>query len=347
MTDAAPHPVPVPRVIAWELTRRCDLACRHCRADAGAGAPAGELSLEECLKVTDGIAGAAKPILILTGGDPLCRDDLHEIVRYAVAAGLNVAVATCGTRLDAPTAERLKEDGVRTVSISIDGATADAHDAFRGVPGAFNAASAAAEAVRKAGLALQINTTVTRLNRARLDDILALAVRLGAGVFNPFLLGPTGRAKALADAALSADEYEETLEWLACQSTREDIALRVTCAPHYQRILVQKGLAPMSHRPQGCLGGKSFAFISHTGKVQICGFLDIECGDLRGAGFDFASIWTNAEVFRRVRDVSAYQGRCGRCAFRVLCGGCRARAYAMTGDYLAQEPLCAYASGKG
>ena len=343
MTSAAnPNPVPPPRVIAWELTRRCDLACVHCRADAERSAPAGELSTEECFKVIDGVAATVNPILILTGGDPMTRDDLYDIVKYACAAGLSTAVATCGTRLDAHAAERLRESGARTVSISIDGATPAAHDAFRGMPGAFDAAIAAARVVREAGLALQINTTVTRLNRERLGDILALAVRLGAAVYNPFLLVPTGRAKALSDQALSAGEYEDVLEWLASQSTRDDIALRVTCAPHYQRVLVQKGLAPATNRPQGCLGGKSFAFISHTGKAQVCGFLDIECGDLRETGFDFASVWANAEVFRRVRHTSAYKGRCGGCAFRVLCGGCRARAYETTGDYLAEEPLCAY-----
>ncbi|HUU58163.1 MAG TPA: SPASM domain-containing protein, partial [Phycisphaerae bacterium] len=220
---------------------------------------------------------------------------------------------------------------------------AAAHDAFRGVAGAFDGAMRGLEAARRAGLAFQINSTVTRHNLADLPAILDLAVRLGAVAFNPFLLVPTGRGKQLADQEISPEDCERTLQWLADQSARRDIKIRVTCAPHFARVLLRrrgKGDRPLFSN--GCLGGKAFAFISHVGKVQICGFLELECGDLKREAMNFRRIWESSEVFLRMRDVDSYRGKCGVCEYRRVCGGCRARAYAMTGDALAEEPFCIY-----
>ena len=346
--------VPPPRLIAWEVTRRCMLACKHCRASARAEPYPDELSTQECLRLLDNVASFAEPILILTGGEPMLRPDIYDIAAHATALGLRVVMAPCGVLIDDDAAAKILRSGIRHISVSLDGATAADHDDFRGVCGAFDAAVRGIAAARRAGLSFQVNTTVTKRNLQQIPAILDLAVRLGATVFNPFLLVPTGRGSRLADQEISPQQYEQTLRWLAAQEQRDDIAIRVTCAPHYQRVVRQLGLrrgldsrytaigASAPGPVKGCMGGQSFAFISHRGKVQICGFLDVECGDVRAEGLDFRKIWETSEVFRQVRDVASYGGRCGRCEFAAVCGGCRARAYALTGDYLAEEPFCTY-----
>jgi len=354
----------LPRLIAWEVTRSCPLACKHCRAEARPTPYAGELSTDEGRRLLENLAAFARPTIILTGGEPMLRADVYDLAAHARDLGLAVVLAPCGLLLDDAAAARMVRAGIRAVSLSLDGAAAASHDAFRGVSGAFAGALAGIEAARRAGLPFQVNTTVTRHNLADLPALLDLAVRLGARVFNPFLLVPTGRGRLLADQAISPQDYERTLHWLADQEGRADIRIRVTCAPHYQRILRQRRrpgaarpAAPEAGAPEpaaqgpgaeaarsghGCLGGKAFAFISHVGKVQICGFLDVECGDLRREGLDFRRIWETSDVFLRVRDEDGYGGRCGRCEYRRVCGGCRARAYALTGDYLAEEPFCVH-----
>jgi heme b synthase len=354
------HQAHLPRLVAWEVTRSCPLACRHCRAAARPTLYPGELTTDEGRRLIENIASFARPTLILTGGEPMLRPDVYDLVEHAHGLGLPVVMAPCGMLIDDEAAARLIASGIECISISLDGATAAAHDAFRGVAGAFQGALRGLEAARRAGLAFQINTTVTRHNLADLPAILDLAVRLGAVAFNPFLLVPTGRGKQLADQEISPEDYERTLQWLADQSARRDIKIRVTCAPHYSRILRErrsrKGkmgdspllpLAPHEHAAaapaaNGCLGGKAFAFISHVGKVQICGFLELECGDLKREAMNFRRIWESSEVFLQMRDVDSYRGKCGVCEYRRVCGGCRARAYAMTGDALAEEPFCLY-----
>ena len=333
-----------PRLIAWEVTRRCLLSCKHCRASAQNVACADELSTAECFALLDNIASFAKPIIILTGGEPMLRDDIYDIAKYGVKLGLPVVMAPCGLLVNDETAGRIKDAGIRRISLSLDGADAATHDDFRGMKGSFDAVMNAVAAARRAGLDFQINTTISRHNVDQVRRIMDLSIKLGASVFNPFLLVPTGRGKQLADQELSAGQYEQALQWLAAQQGRGDIQVRVTCAPHYQRILRQSGKGKFASR--GCMGGKQFAFISHTGKVQICGFLDTECGDLRADKLDFHRVWRTSPVFLQMRDVNGYHGRCGRCEFRVVCGGCRARAFATTGDYLAEEPFCVYQPGR-
>ena len=341
----------LPRLIAWEVTRSCPLACKHCRAAARPTQYPGELTIDEGRRLLENIASFARPTIILTGGEPMLRPDIYDLAGHAHWLGLPVVMAPCGMLIDDEAAARLIASGIECISISLDGATARVHDAFRGVAGAFDGAMRGLEAARRAGLALQINTTVTRLNLAELPAILDLAVRLGAIVFNPFLLVPTGRGKDLASEELSPAEYERTLEWLADQSARDDIKIRVTCAPHFARVLLRrrgKGDRPLFSK--GCLGGKQFAFISHVGKVQICGFLELEAGDLKREDMNFRRIWDESELFLRMRNVDSYGGKCGVCEYRRVCGGCRARAYAMTGDALGPEPFCVYtpsAAGRG
>ena len=333
----------VPRLIAWEVTRSCMLACKHCRAAAQPKPYPGELTTEECFKLLDNIASFAKPIIILTGGEPMLRDDIYDIASRGTQLGMRVVMAPCGALIDDESAARILQSGIRNISISLDGARAESHDEFRGVPGAFASSLRGIEAAKRAGIDFQINTTVTKHNLDETPAILELAVKLGASVFNPFLLVPTGRGRDLADQEISPEQYEQTLHWFAAQQNREDIGIRVTCAPHYQRIMRQLGTYRSGGHPvKGCMGGQSFAFISHTGQVQICGFLDVECGDVRNENFDFQKIWETSEIFLQMRDLHSYRGRCGYCEFARVCGGCRARAYAITGDYLDEEPFCTY-----
>ncbi len=331
-----------PRLIAWEVTRSCVLACKHCRAAAQTTPYPDELTTEECYRLLDNIASFAKPIMILTGGEPMLRADIYEIAAYAHKLELPVVMAPCGMLVDDETAIKIKDCGIRRISISLDGATAESHDAFRGVDGAFAGAIAAIEAAKRVGLSFQINTTITQHNLHELAAIRDLSKELGAAVFNPFLLVPTGRGKDLADQEISAEQYEQSLHWLADERDKSEIDIRVTCAPHYQRILRQNGCDVSAHAAKGCMGGQSFAFISHRGKVQICGFLDTECGNVRKADYNFQKIWDTSPVFLQMRDPDGYHGRCGYCEFRKVCGGCRARAFAFTGDYLAEEPFCLY-----
>lgn len=354
---AAPY---LPRLIAWEVTRSCPLACKHCRAAAQPTPYAGEFTTDEGRRLLDNIASFARPTMILTGGEPMLRTDIYDLAAHARGLGLPVVMAPCGMFVNDESVARMIQAGISCISISIDGATPETHDAFRGVPGAYDSAIRAVEAARRDGLKFQINTTITQHNLAELRAILDLSVRLGAAAFNPFLLVPTGRGKELAGQEISPAEYEKTLNWLADQEERADILIRVTCAPHYTRILRERrrrsggapdgaagALPPHTHpggtpAGKGCLGGKAFAFISHVGKVQICGFLETECGDLRRENLDFRKIWETSAVFLAMRDVDSYHGKCGLCEYRRVCGGCRARAFAMTDDYLAEEPFCIY-----
>ena len=333
----------LPRLIAWELTRSCMLACKHCRAAARTTPYEGELTTEECFKVLDNIASFAKPIMILTGGEPMLRPDIYEIAAYSNSLGMRTVMAPCGALIDDESAGKMLAAGIKHISISIDGATAESHDAFRGVDGAFAGSMEGLQVAKRGGLDFQINTTITQHNINELPAILELAVKLGASVFNPFLLVPTGRGKDLVDQEISPEQYEQTLRWLAGVQNRDDIYVRVTCAPHYQRILRQSGnYVAGAHPVKGCMGGQSFAFISHRGVLQICGFLDTPAGDLRAENLDFKKIWDTSELFLQMRDLDGYQGRCGRCEYAKVCGGCRARAFAMTGDYLNEEPFCTY-----
>jgi heme b synthase len=339
-----------PAVVAWETTRRCMLRCRHCRGSARDTDYAGELSTDEGRRLVDALAAAGGPLLILTGGEPMAREDIYDLARYGTDRGLRVVMAPCGPLITAETARKMLEAGVRRISVSLDGADAAGHDAFRGAPGAFEAALRGIGHARAAGLPFQVNTTVTRLNANELDAILALAVEQGAAALDLFLLVPTGRGAALRDLEIAPEDYERVLCWVADRTDDAPLPVKVTCAPHYARVIRQrragKPAAAAGHpgrpSPRGCMAGQGFVFVSHRGVLQPCGFLAVPCGDLREADFDFAGLYERSPVFRALRDPDGYGGACGRCEYRRVCGGCRARAYEATGDFLAAEPLCAY-----
>jgi len=338
------------RLVAWETTRNCNLACIHCRASATRGPHSGELDTQEALQLLDQIAEVAKPIIILTGGEPLLRADIFEIARYGTRKGLRMVMAVNGTLMTPDIAKKLAHAGIQRISVSLDGATSESHDTFRKVEGAFESTLKGIQLIKDAGIEFQINTTITRSNLDQIPQIQKLAVQLGAAAHHIFLLVPTGRGKYIVDQEINSAEYEETLNWFYDQRELSSLQLKATCAPHYYRILRQRATAdgqPVSLQThgldavtRGCLGGVGFCFISHTGIVQPCGYLDLNCGDIRKASF--ADIWNKSKIFSSLRNFDNLKGKCGKCEFKRVCGGCRARAYEATGDYLAEEPLCSY-----
>lgn len=326
------------RLLAWELTRRCNLRCRQCRASACGEPLPGEFTTEESIELLEEIANFSKPAIIFTGGEPLLRADLDVLVRRACSLGLRALVATNGTLLDIARARELKDAGVVRVSISLDGNTPELHDSFRGEQGAFEGALRGIEALRSASLPFQINTTITRRNAHILRDMIKLAESLGAKALHIFLLVPTGRGREIEDEGITAREYERLLLEFIRAEEKSPLELKATCAPHYFRIASVRGADLKGRR--GCLGGIHFCFISYDGIVSPCGYLELDCGSVRKE--KFPNIWKNSSVLRDLRDFDKYKGKCGRCGYVVLCGGCRARAYARTGDYLQEEPFCAY-----
>ena len=334
-----------PRLIAFEVTRRCRFNCRHCRADADRAATCDELSTEQCKRIIDSVAAYEKCVIILTGGEPTERADIHDLIRHGRSLGLRMVLATCGYAIDDESLAALHEAGVLALSVSLDGATAETHDAFRRTPGAFAAAVKAAETARRAGMRFQINTTITRTNLTEVPAIAELARRLGAYCFNPFILVPTGRGEEIADEILEPGQYAQLLASLLALKTESPIEVRVTCGPQFARVYRQANMKGSRAHVSGCMGGRGFGFISHRGDVQTCGFLDISAGNLVENGYDFAAIWDRSPFLNEIRNLSAYQGKCGRCAYVKVCGGCRARAYTMTGDYLATDPICDFEPG--
>lgn len=338
------------RLVAWETTRNCNLSCIHCRAAATKGPHKGELDTKAGLALLDQIREVGKPVVILTGGEPLMREDIFELARHGTQKGLRMVMAPNGTLITKATAREMVEAGIQRISVSLDGATRESHDRFRQVEGAFDGAIQGIKFAKQVGLEFQINTTITQQNLEEIPKIQELAVELGAVAHHIFLLVPTGRGKYIIDQEISAQQYEETLNWFYDQRDKVPLQLKATCAPHYYRILRQRarqdgkkvtfethGLDAVT---RGCLGGTGFCFISHVGVVQPCGFLEVNCGDVKKTSF--AGIWNHSKVFRDLRDFSKLEGKCGKCEYRRVCGGCRARAYEATGDYLAEEPLCAY-----
>lgn len=329
------------RMVAWELTRRCNLACGHCRASSKYGPYANELTTAECFKLIDEIVSLSSPVIILTGGEPLLREDIFEVAEYGKKKGLRMVMATNGTLLTDENAAKIMQAGIKRISVSLDGPDAATHDNLRQVLGAFKRACEGIARAKKAGLEFQINSTITKRNIKLLPQIMELAKERGAKAHHIFLLVPTGRAKDMAGEELSAQEYEETLKVLAGQMNKFSLQIKITCAPHFNRILAQEHLQPAaSLTGRGCMAGVSFCFISHTGDLQPCGYLDLKCGNLREQGFK--QNWLESEVFNNLRDFSKYKGKCGICEFKAICAGCRARAYAVSQDYLAEEPYCVY-----
>lgn len=343
------------RLVAWETTRRCNLSCKHCRAVAEDHPYDNELSTQASYTLLDQIREVGQPIIILTGGEPLLRDDIFDIASYGTRIGLRMVMAINGTLITPEIAIKIKASGIKRISVSLDGSSASSHDNFRGLEGAFDRSIEGLTIARDAGIEFQINTTITKTNLKEIPGIFALAENLGAVAHHIFLLVPTGRGKYIFDNSIDAREYEDTLNWFYDQRDKTSLQLKATCAPHYYRILRQrakeegKKVTFESHGldavTRGCLAGTGFCFISHVGRVQTCGFLDVECGDITKQSFK--DVWENSQVFNELRNFKNLEGKCGICEYQRVCGGCRARAYEASGSYLTQEPLCSYQPSKG
>ncbi len=278
------------------------------------------------------------------------RHDVYELIRYATDKGLRCVFSPNGTLISAETAQKIREAGIQRCSISLDGPDAASHDEFRGVPGAFDASLRGIEFLKSQGIEFQINTTVTRNNLTSFKKIFKLCEELGAAAWHIFLLVPMGRASGLADQVITAEEYEEVLHWFYDFRKLTSMHLKATCAPHYYRIMRQRakeeGLGVtfdnfgMDAMTRGCLGGTGFCFISHVGQVQPCGYLELNCGNIKETRFP--EIWKNSKHFLEFRDQEAYEGKCGVCEYHKVCGGCRARSHSMDNNHMAEEPLCTY-----
>ncbi|NIR45644.1 MAG: radical SAM protein [Gemmatimonadetes bacterium] len=339
-------------VISWNLTKKCNLRCEHCYISAGRiskGEARDELSTEECLRVVDGICEVnPEALLILTGGEPLLRKDVFEIASYANSKGLWVVVGTNGVLITPELCRRMIEAGIRGVALSLDSLEAATHDAFRGVQGAWDNTVEGSKVLRAAGLPFIVQTTIGRHNRDSIVELARFAHELGARVYNLYFLVPTGRGAYTSD--ISADEYEETLAEL--MKLQEEFAGRMLvnskCAPHYQRMLYQNDpdspfLKSFAAGAGGCPAGTHYLGIRPNGDMTPCPYLPVYGGNLRQRSF--REIWEESDVFQRIRRRKTLGGRCGACEFNSVCGGCRARAYGATGDFMAEDPWCVYEPG--
>ena len=341
----------IPRLVFWEMTNACNLKCIHCRACPAEQRSPEELSTAESKTLLDQIASFASPAIVLSGGEPLVRPDVFEIAEYGTSIGLRMLLATNGTTVTPEIARKIVDVGIKRVSVSIDGANAQTHDSFRRIPGAFEGALRGIEYLKQVGMPFQINTTVAKHNINEIPDILDLAVSLGAVALHIFLLVPTGCGKEIADdEMIEPAEYERVLNWFYDKSKEETIALKATCAPHYFRIVRQRAKAEGIPPPtsghghesmtKGCLAGSAVCFVSHKGDVFPCGYLQVSAGNVRKQ--HFKDIWDNAEVFKTLRNDDLLEGKCGCCEYQRVCMGCRARAYAYTGNYMSEEPFCVH-----
>ncbi|QIB79189.1 TIGR04053 family radical SAM/SPASM domain-containing protein [Haloferax volcanii] len=336
-----------PFVLIWEVTQACDLACDHCRADATPARHPDELTTAEGKRLLDQAREFGPgQLVVLSGGDPLARSDLVELVEYGTDLGLRMTLTPSGTSSLTPeTVADLADAGVRRMALSLDGATAASHDAFRGEDGSFDQTVAAARAAREAGLPLQINTTVCAQTVDELPALCDLVADLGAVLWSVFFLVPVGRGRVLDP--ISPERAERVMEWLTEVSEDAPFGVKTTEAPHYRRVAIQRRRdasdAPPTDgigRRLGITAGDGFAFVSHTGDLFPSGFLPATAGNVRDGGL--VERYRESDLFRSLRDRDALGGKCGACEFRHVCGGSRSRAYAHTGDPLASDPLCGY-----
>ncbi|AVX31272.1 putative heme d1 biosynthesis radical SAM protein NirJ2 [Carboxydocella thermautotrophica] len=329
-------------IISWNTTNQCNMYCEHCYRDAGAKASE-ELSTEEGKALLEEIAKAGFKIMIFSGGEPLMRPDIFELVEHAVKLGLRPVFGTNGTLITPEVARRLKEVGTMGVGISLDSIDADKHDKFRAYPGAWRDALKGMKNCRDAGLPFQIHTTVVDWNYDEVEKITDLAVGMGAVAHHIFFLVPTGRAVNIEEESLRAEQYEALLTRIMKKQQEVDIELKPTCAPQFMRIAKEMGMDLRFGR--GCLAGTSYCIISPKGDVQPCAYLNIPMGNVRD--IPFSKIWAENPVLQELRTLN-YSGGCGVCKYKKICGGCRARAaFYNNGDYMAEEPWCLYHGRKG
>jgi radical SAM protein len=356
MLAAAPRPLERPRrrdfrlaplLVFYEVTQACDLVCQHCRACAQARPNPAELTTSQSLRLIDQLCEFPDPpMLVLTGGDPLKRRDIFELVEHATWLGLDVSITPSATPLVTPEAiRRLRAAGISRMAVSLDGPDAASHDAVRGVPGSFARSLGILTGARAEGISTQVNTTLTPANVHAIEAMAELLEGLDIALWSVFFLVPTGRAALLP--RLSGEECEAAFERLWSQSQQRNYAIKTTEAPHYRRYAIQhqarlpgEGARPRGFVPLGVNDGKGVMFVGHTGEIYPSGFLPIACG--RFPQDHLVETYHESALFRALRDAGALEGKCGECEFRNLCGGSRARAFAVTGNAFAAEPDCVY-----
>ncbi len=346
-----------PKWIAWEITRRCNLKCVHCRSSSEIdviGHP--DFSLQEAYRILDEIAAYANPVMVLSGGEPLLRSDVFEIAQYGTDLGLRMCLATNGTLVTDAICEQIKATGIKMVSLSLDGACAKTHDNFRNQAGAFDGTMNAIRLFNKHNIPFLINSSFTVRNREEIPEIYRLVKSLGASAWYMFMIVPTGRGEDIMEELIPIKIYDEILEW-HYQTEKEEtkLLMRPTCAPHYYRVVRQKAKEEGSNfkrrnlkfstgGSKGCLAGQLICLIDVDENILPCSYFPKSAGSLKEQSFK--EIWEDSTLFHEMRDFKGYKDNCGICEYVNVCGGCRARAYAMTGDYLAQEPFCDYRPGK-
>ena len=339
-----------PMLVIWEVTQACDLACVHCRASAHPERNPHELTTGQGYRLLDEIRSFGEPLMVFTGGDPLKRPDLYELIRYAVKIGLRTNVTPSATPLlTAEAIERFQEAGISRMALSLDGPDAQSHDDFRGIPGTFDRAMFALRHARDIGLDTQLQTTVTRRNMGRLAEMAEIAKEVRTKMWSLFFLIVTGRA--LENDDLEAAEYEKVFEFMYDLSKTAPFGIKTTEAMHYRRYVAQRIRAEhgvtenenakgVAWRTAGVSDGKGFVFVSHQGEIYPSGFLPVSGGNvLRNSLTD---VYRNSSLFRTLRDTTQREGKCGICEYQKVCGGSRSRAYAFTGDFLAEDPRCVY-----
>jgi heme b synthase len=342
-----------PKWIAWEITRRCNLRCVHCRSSSQeevSGHP--DFSLEEARRVLDDISSYAQPVVVLSGGEPLVREDVFDIARYGTDKGLRMCLATNGVLVTDEVCGKIKESGIRICSLSLDGSTKEVHDDFRCQEGAFDGTINAAKLFKKHGIEFIVNSSFSGRNQEEIPKVYRLAKELGATAWYMFMIVPTGRGEEIMSELISKEDYEKILDWhYEMEKEEDDMLVRPTCAPHYYRVVLQKSkkegekfkrrtLKFSTGGAKGCIAGQLICLIDVDGNVLPCSYFPKAAGNIREQSFK--DIWENSGLFREMRDFKGYKGKCGECEFVNVCGGCRARAYAITGDYLDEEPFCSY-----
>jgi AdoMet-dependent heme synthase len=344
----------IPLVVSWNLTRKCNLKCAHCYINATPKELTGELNTEESKRLIDQIAEVSRPLLILSGGEPLLRNDVYELIRYGTEKGLRMGLGSNGGLVDAKSARKLKEAGVKTVSISIDSPIAHQHDEFRGVAGSWSKAVNAIKALRDNDVLVQVNTTLTQQNYNQIDEIMSLVEDIGVENFHLFFLVPTGRGAKMAD--ISPSMYEEMITNTFAKTSRHKLNVRPSCAPQFMRIAKDMGL-DMRQWIRGCIAGLYYCRVYPNGDVTPCPYLPVKLGNVREQSFK--QIWFNSPIFKALRNPDSLKGKCVACDYKQLCGGCRARAYGLSsdfidycgdlhepselkGDYLTEDPWCVY-----
>jgi AdoMet-dependent heme synthase len=355
-----------PYLVIWETTRACDLACKHCRAEAVTQRHPEELKTEEVKRMMEDVRRFGRPLFVLTGGDPLKRPDTVELVRHGASIGLRMAMTPSGTPLMTPEIlAELADAGLSRLAVSLDGSTAEIHDAFRGVDGSYDWTIRMIRVARELGLSTQINTTVARHNVADFENLIELMSDLGIALWSVFFLVPTGRAKT--EDIATPEEFERIFHRMYDLSKTAPFDIKSTAAPQYRRVVLQRQVAerrakerseapdPLTAglgfsladgvgRAKGVNDGNGFLFISHTGELFPSGFLPLTGGNVRRD--DLVDVYRNGHLFRTLRDPDRLKGKCGVCEYREVCGGSRARAYAMTGDPLEAEPFCTHVPAK-